>query len=276
MSAFHSHILSHLEFPTDLLKMQPLIFTFSALLLRAQTVSGGYLASQPPTYHHVPHQRAPSYYPGHPWNFPNVHTRPNVCAVVPPADGSDAAPAIVEAFERCGHNGKVVFENTTYNVDSVMNITGLSNVEVDLKGTLLWGTNISYWLNHSLPVGYQNQSSAFFFGGDNIYFHGNGYGTFDGNGQDWYDYVGDASNYPRRPHQITFSGLTNSVIEGIRFVQSQMWTMTLIHSENVLLQDIYVNSTNLKGGTDQNTDGADVCLRLDAIEKHADDIPDYI
>lgn len=33
--------------------------------------------------------------------------------------------------------------------------------------------------------------------------------------------------------------------------------MTLINSENVLLQDIYVNSTNLKGGPDQNTDGAD-------------------
>jgi len=139
-----------------------------------------------------------------------------------------------------------------------MNITGLSNVEVDLRGTLLWGTNISYWLNHSLPVGYQNQSSAFFFGGDNVYFHGNGYGTFDGNGQVWYDYIGSKSNYPRRPHQITFSGLTNSVIEGLRFVQSQMWTMTLIHSESVLLQDIYVNSTNVKGGADQNTDGADV------------------
>jgi galacturan 1,4-alpha-galacturonidase len=36
-----------------------------------------------------------------------------------------------------------------------------------------------------------------------------------------------------------------------------MWTMTLIHAENVLLQDIYVNSTNLVGGPDQNTDGAD-------------------
>jgi polygalacturonase len=36
-----------------------------------------------------------------------------------------------------------------------------------------------------------------------------------------------------------------------------MWTMTLINSNNVLLQDMYVNSTNLKGGSDLNTDGAD-------------------
>ena len=164
---------------------------------------------------------------------------------------------IIQAFNNCSSNAKVVFDNTTYHIDSVMNITGLSNVEVDLQGTLLWSTDIDYWLNHSMPVGYQNQSTAFIFGGDNIYFHGNGYGTFDGNGQTWYDFIGNASNYPLRPHQITWNGLTNSVIEGVRFVQSQMWTMTLIHSENVLLQDIYVNSTNLKGGPDQNTDGAD-------------------
>lgn len=51
--------------------------------------------------------------------------------------------------------------------------------------------------------------------------HGNGFGTFDGNGQAWYDFTNGASNYPRRPHQITFGGLTNSVIENMRFVQSQ-------------------------------------------------------
>lgn len=176
----------------------------------------------------------------------------------PPADGGDSAPAIIQAFQQCGHNGKVIFENTTYNIDTVMEITGLSNVEVDLQGTLLWSTNISYWLNNSVPMGYQNQSTAFVFGGDQVYFHGNGYGTFNGNGQTWYDFIGSASNYPRRPHQITWRGLTNSVIEGLRFLQPQMWTMTVIHSENVLLQDIYVNSTNLKGGPDQNTDGIDV------------------
>lgn len=87
--------------------------------------------------------------------------------------------------------------------------------------------------------------------------YGHGYGTFNGNGQVWYDFIGSASNYPRRPHQITFNGLKHSVIENINFWQSQMWTMTLIHSSNVLLQDIHVNNTNLKGGADQNTDGAD-------------------
>lgn len=144
-----------------------------------------------------------------------------------------------------------------------MEITGLSNVEVDIQGTLLWSDDISYWLENSMPMGYQNQSTAFIFGGDQIHIHGSGVGTFNGNGQVWYDRFGSVSNYPRRPHQITFRGLTNSVIEGLNFLQPQMWTMTLIHSSKVLLQDIYVNSTNANGGDNLNTDGADTIYASD-------------
>ncbi|EME40324.1 glycoside hydrolase family 28 protein [Dothistroma septosporum NZE10] len=192
--------------------------------------------------------------------MPGPETRTKVCHVETTGTGDDA-PAIINAFERCGKNGKVVFDDTTYRIDSVMTTTGLSNVEVDIQGTLLWGTDIDYWLTHSLPVGYQNQSSAWFFGGNHIHLHSStGRGALNGNGQVWYDFTNGASNYPRRPHQITFSHLTNSVIEHMRFLQSQMWTMTLINSENVLLQDIYVNSTDAAKRNPYgplNTDGAD-------------------
>ena len=65
-----------------------------------------------------------------------------------------------------------------------------------------------------------------------------------------------------RPHAITISDTKESVIEGLRFVQSQMWTMTVARSERVLLQDIYVNSTSGPGRDFRsivNTDGVDVC-----------------
>jgi galacturan 1,4-alpha-galacturonidase len=153
-----------------------------------------------------------------------------VCVVEPAARGGDSAPAIEDAFRRCGHNpsssagpATVLFQNETYHVKSVMNTTGLSNVHVDLRGTLLWDTDIAYWLNHSLPVGYQNQSSAWLFGGANVTWDGHGHGTLDGNGQAWYDFANGTNNYPGRPHQITFTGMKNGVVEGTRFVQSQMW-----------------------------------------------------
>lgn len=61
-----------------------------------------------------------------------------VCTV--PAAGSssiDDAPAILEAFRKCGHGGKIILTNTTYHINSVMNTTGLRDCEVDLQGTLL-------------------------------------------------------------------------------------------------------------------------------------------
>lgn len=152
----------------------------------------------------------------------------NTCVVEPGPNGTDSAPAIIDAFKNCGHNdaasrGKVVFLDQTYTVKTVMNTTGLSNVDVDQQGTLLWDQNVEYWLNNSLPVGYQNQSSAWLFGGEGITWDGHGKGTLDGNGQVWYDYINGTNNYPGRPHSITYTGMRDSVIEGLRFVQSQMW-----------------------------------------------------
>ncbi|KAJ3734483.1 pectin lyase fold/virulence factor [Lentinula guzmanii] len=195
--------------------------------------------------------------------------KPNICVVTPAPNGTDSAPAIVDAFERCGRNsfksrGKVIFTNTTYTVSSVMNTTNLSNVDIDLQGTLSWNnSDLSYWLSNSLPVGYQNMSSAWLFGGKDIRWDGHGHGTLNGNGQVWYDFNNGTSNYPGRPHQITITGTEDSVFQGIRFIQSQMWTMTVIHSENVLLENIYVNNTDTEHGPGfnysliVNTDGAD-------------------
>jgi hypothetical protein len=60
------------------------------------------------------------------------------CVVNPGGNSSvDDAPAIIDAFSKCGHDGKVVFLNQTYHVNSVMNTTGLQNCQVDLQGTLL-------------------------------------------------------------------------------------------------------------------------------------------
>ncbi|TEA20729.1 Alpha-L-rhamnosidase rgxB [Colletotrichum sidae] len=172
---------------------------------------------------------------------------------------TDDAPAILDAFERCGRRGRVVFEPTTYHVNSVLNVTWLEDVEVDIQGTLLWGTNISYWLENSLDVGYQNQSTAFVLGGNNVRINGHGKGTLDGNGDYWYAWIrqqANTSNYPGRPHQITFNALTNSVVRGVNFLRSQMWTMSIIYSHNVVLDTILVNNTG-NSYQSANTDGAD-------------------
>jgi len=59
------------------------------------------------------------------------------CTVKPNLNGSDDTPTILQAFDSCGRNGRIVFINETYNVNTVMNTTGLENVDIDLYGTLL-------------------------------------------------------------------------------------------------------------------------------------------
>ncbi|PQE06018.1 alpha-L-rhamnosidase rgxB protein [Rutstroemia sp. NJR-2017a BBW] len=186
-----------------------------------------------------------------------VHVPRATCSIIPSLNGSDDAPAILSAFKTCGKGGTIVFQNHTYTINSIMNTTGLSNCNIEIHGTLLWSTNITYWLNHSMPLGYQNQSTVWYLGGDNIKVDGFGYGTLDGNGQAWYDFVKGISNYPNRPQALAIYKTTNSVFQGLRFVQSQMWTMTVLKSDGVLLQNIYVNSTSSSGSPARNTDGAD-------------------
>ncbi|RDW78697.1 putative exo-polygalacturonase [Aspergillus mulundensis] len=185
---------------------------------------------------------------------------PKTCVI--PASGTnetDDAPAIISAFKRCGRGGKVVFKPTTYYVNSVMNISWLQDVDIDLRGNLLWSTDIHYWLNNSLEVGYQNQSTAWILGGDNVRINGHGVGTLDGNGDYWYEWIQEqenTSNYPGRPIALTLNGLTNSVVKGINFLRSQMWTMAIIYSHHVEFDSILVNNTGNRVDS-SNTDGAD-------------------
>lgn len=189
--------------------------------------------------------------------------RTKTCSVKAANDPSiDDAPAICEAFTECRENAHIVFENTTYYVHTVMNTTGLQNVDVEVKGTLEWNNDdIDYWLNNSLYIGFQNQTSAWFFGGNQVHFYGHGYGTLHGNGQVWYKYNNGTSNLHGRPHAITISDSKDTVIEGLRFIRSQMWTSTVARSEQILMQDIYVNNScppdATFDGCNVNTDGSD-------------------
>ncbi|KAL3495803.1 pectin lyase fold/virulence factor [Aspergillus germanicus] len=189
------------------------------------------------------------------------------CTIPANEDGTDDAPAIIKAFKRCKKDSNIIFQNTTYNIGTAMNLKGLDNVRIDIQGNLEWSTDIDYWLENSLPIGpgkdqnsyppaaYQNQTTALILSGKNLEVEGHGYGTFDGNGQAWYDFVDGESNYPNRPHMLVITA-EDSYFHGIRFVQPQMWTVTIVGSKNVLLEDIYVKAKSSSSKPARNTDGA--------------------
>jgi galacturan 1,4-alpha-galacturonidase len=63
---------------------------------------------------------------------------------------------------------------------------------------------------------------------------------------------------------FTIFNAKNLVFKQLRFVQSQMWTMAVMHSSNVLLEAIYISSTSSTSSRAPTTDGADT-LQVDNI-----------
>ncbi|KAI1266484.1 polygalacturonase [Xylariaceae sp. FL1019] len=185
------------------------------------------------------------------------------CTIQAKGDGSDDGPVIQAAFDECSENAYIIFEEKTYNINSTLNTTNLLNVEVQLRGYLKWSDDTTYWLNHSMPVGYQNMSTVWFLGGRNFSIKGYGTGTFDGNGQAWYDLVKGISNYPNRPMGLTIWHAQDADFTGLNFLQSQMWTMAIMHSKSIVMEDIYVNSSSSNGNPARNTDGLDTSFSDD-------------
>lgn len=93
--------------------------------------------------------------------------------------GGDDTPNIVAAFNKCNNGGTVSFaKGTTYNMKSVVTLTGLKDVTVSFQGTV------------NLPAydtKFEDEKAFFYLAGDNIQWSGSG--TFNGNGQGWYDAV---------------------------------------------------------------------------------------
>ena len=169
----------------------------------------------------------------------------------------DDAPSIHQAFNLCGINGTVIFTNNTFHVNSVLNTTNLINCDVSLRGELRFSTNIPYWKSHVFSVIFQNQSTAWLFGGTNVTLRGEG-GWINGNGQAWYTQNKGIANQPGRPISITFFNSTNLLVDRLTILQPQFWATHVWQSKNVSLANFFMNatSTDPKYGT-INTDGFD-------------------
>lgn len=159
--------------------------------------------------------------------------------------------------DKCRTKSLVILPGPVYNIKTNMTTLEMDDVVIYQFGRILWSTEIDYWLSVSMPVGFQNQSTVWYFGGDRVVWDGFNAGTMDGNGQVWYNWAKSQGNLAHRPMNINFRKLTNSVVKRLRFVQSQMWTMAVTYSQHVDFDDIYVNSTSDSKWNTLNTDGCD-------------------
>ncbi|KZT03747.1 glycoside hydrolase family 28 protein [Laetiporus sulphureus 93-53] len=187
----------------------------------------------------------------------------NVCTVVPLGGGRDDGPSINDAFAECATNSKIVL-GSYYSVNTLLENDGLSNVDIELSGTVQYTPNIAYWSPNSLYLTYQNASTFWWLSGDNIHIYGGG--TIDGNGQVWYDYfaetgdsgtAGASTATLERPILLTIGNASNVLIEDITEIASPNWFV--YQSSNVTYRNVLINSTSYNSSAPaKNTDGWDI------------------
>ncbi|KAI1079365.1 glycoside hydrolase family 28 protein [Whalleya microplaca] len=186
----------------------------------------------------------------------------STCTVTPLETGTngqdpDDTPQILDAFKQCGTDGTIILTEGLFHIGQVMDTTTLSNVDIEIHGTLQWSSDIQYWLRSSLSVTYAGRSTAWRLGGTDIRLRGFGKALFDGQGQLWYDQNRNQGNQNGRPISLTLWHAKNVLVDGITWRQSQFWHTFVAYSDNITMTNLDMNSTSNSQWSTVNTDGTD-------------------
>lgn len=132
---------------------------------------------------------------------------------------------------------------------------------IDIQGEILFSDNTTYWQANSFPFVFQNVTSFFKLGGEDVFIYGGG--TLNGNGQVWYDLY--ASNiYTLRPVLIGIDGLKDSILTDLVLRYSPEYYNFIANSSNVVYNNINIAGASTSTNLAKNTDGWDT-YRSDGI-----------
>lgn len=152
---------------------------------------------------------------------------------------SDDATTITAAFNACKNGGTVVFpKGQTYNLKSLVSVSGLNNVNVQFYSTV------------NLPAyntKFDGQSSYFFIKGNNIKWDGQGVGNFVGGGQDWWN-AGD-----KKAPSVFRITATHSHFINFKISQSPRAHLGITSSDDILLSDITLHTLSGNSNLPKNT-----------------------
>ncbi|KAH7088790.1 pectin lyase-like protein [Paraphoma chrysanthemicola] len=168
---------------------------------------------------------------------------------------SDDSAAIKAALKSCNNGGTVVLDKT-YTIGSLLQTTDLSNVAIELTGTINLSANINYWSQNGFQLNYQNAYTAWTIGGSNIHIYGGG--TYSGSGDTWYK-AGKTGPIP-----WVIYNAQHVRVENIKQVQSPFWHNLVYGSSDVTFDNIDLHSIQSDGSQAQNTDGWDI-YRSDSV-----------
>ncbi|KAK0469205.1 glycoside hydrolase family 28 protein [Desarmillaria tabescens] len=175
------------------------------------------------------------------------------------ASGEDDASQFLSAVQNC--DTVVIPKNTTLNIATRLNMTGVSDTIINLEGTIRFDPDIPYWTGNAFYFEFQDSLTFWLLGGNNIVL--NGGGTLDGAGQDWYDEFASNDTFGR-PIILTVYQANSVVVEDIQMLNGPNWFNLIYESSNVTYSNISITAESTSDNAAKNTDGWDT-YRSDTI-----------
>ncbi|RSL76766.1 Exopolygalacturonase X-2 [Fusarium euwallaceae] len=187
--------------------------------------------------------------------FPTSSPRRKTCFVKPGKKGGDDSSKILRAFKKCNNGGTVVLDQE-YTICTQLDLRFLKHVDIALTGTVKFCDDVERWLPRTFQFPFQDGSSWWLFGGEDINLYGAGTGTIDGNGQAWYD-AHAADSKVKRPLLFVTDGWKGGSITGLKLRQSPNWHNLIANSSDILISDIDIFSRSTSNNFAKNLDGWD-------------------
>ena len=194
---------------------------------------------------------------------PSSPSRSKTCYVQSHNDlVTDDSEYILSAINECNNGGHVVFPaDQSYLIGTALDLTFLSHIDLDIQGTILFSNDTDYWQANSFYQVFQNATTFFQLGGNDVNVYGGG--TLNGNGQIWYDlYAEDI--YILRPILFGTIGLHGGSISNLKFRYSPQYYNFVANSTDVIFSDIDISGFSGSKNVAKNTDGWDT-YRSDRI-----------
>nr|ASM94208.1 exopolygalacturonase [Evansstolkia leycettana] len=202
-------------------------------------------------------QRDDACHPHRPFRpMPPSHPRVKTCHVENHGNGVDDSKNILQALHQCNNGGKVVFdEGKTYTIGTALDMTFLKNVDIEILGTIQFTNDTNYWQANAFKQIYQNATTFFQLGGEDVNVYGGG--TIDGNGQVWYDLYAQ-NPLILRPILMGIIGLKGGTIGPLKLRYSPQWYHFVANSSDVLFDGLDISGFSTSKNTAKNTDGWDL------------------
>lgn len=122
----------------------------------------------------------------------------------------------------------------------------------DITGTIQFTNDTNYWINNAFQIVFQNSTTFFKLGGEDVNIYGGG--TIDGNGQVWYDMFAVNATL-QRPILMGIIGLEGGSIGPLKLRHSPSWYHIVANSSNVVFDGLDISGYSTSSHVAKNTDG---------------------